>query len=170
MSESDPSIVIPCRLTPAINGNGFITVNNNDLTKNGDTVPNSTTNIVEMSPELINYLQITNKSKLIFLEMMAELIRYQLEFCNDYDCDKSAPKPKRVFPILKDSFKRPYMLQPSLFPLMYPTVFFTADQNNCKYVIFFQFLNWLIFFLFTSIRGSLRFKAILTMENYYNNS
>ncbi|KAH9517093.1 Tubulin polyglutamylase ttll4 [Dermatophagoides farinae] len=83
----------------------------------------------------------TLDTKLIFFEMMAQIIRYQLQICDRRQPNKSTESADQtmassldelsltIFPRLDDSKKRPYMLQPSMFPLMYPTVYFVSEDD-----------------------------------------
>lgn len=87
----------------------------------------------------------TLDTKLIFFEMMAQIIRYQLQICDRRQPNKSTESADQtmassldelsltIFPRLDDSKKRPYMLQPSMFPLMYPTVYFVSEDDVRKY-------------------------------------
>ncbi|OTF82330.1 tubulin polyglutamylase TTLL1-like protein [Euroglyphus maynei] len=95
----------------------------------GDTNHSSSTSSSQSSPL---------DTKLIFFEMMAQIIRYQLQIC-DQQPNQSMDQTMTFslhelslsnhFPRLDDSKKRPYMLQPSMFPLMYPTVYFVAEDD-----------------------------------------
>lgn len=83
-------------------------------------------------------------SKVQFKELIFNLMRCQQENC---DPSVSVPVSSLVFPIsssqpdivlsgyprLRDSQNRPFMLQPSLFPLQHPTIHFAVDDDQSKY-------------------------------------
>ena len=85
-------------------------------------------------------------SKVSFTMLMAKLLKSQMENC-DFSVTASVPiaEPSNgdssnvasIFPQLRDSHDRPYMLQPSLFPVQYPTVYFSADDENSKSTLVF---------------------------------
>ena len=76
----------------------------------------------------------TFDSKSHFLRSICDLIQYQLETCDHSKTTIIELHRDRSFPRMFDSQTLPYTLQPSLFPMFYPTVYFTTDDEPCKYL------------------------------------
>lgn len=142
---TDPSAPFPVSKVPISN-----------VTRNG--VSNSvssaslSTSTSTSSSESVN-------TKAFFYDTMAKLIRCQLENCDPAtpvsELWSPAPSPGSLadssssvfpmscgsFPRLKDSSSKPYMLQPSLFPLQHPTVYFAANDGECKLTIWRKWIS-----------------------------
>lgn len=113
-------------------------------------------------------------SKVQFKELIFNLMRCQQENC---DPSVSVPVSSLVFPIsssqpdivlsgyprLRDSQNRPFMLQPSLFPLQHPTVHFAVDDDQISPVPneIRSFLRWKM----TTITAN-TMKAIVQRSGY----
>lgn len=90
-----------------------------------------------------------SNTKMLFYEMMGRLLENQLQNCDSSSwnrsfCSQSSSSGEpaitttttgQLYPRLYDS-DCPFVLQPSLFPLVYPTVYFAAEDGIRKFWIF----------------------------------
>lgn len=130
--------IIPISITANVNNN----VDNKQLQNESveAKIPSIKPKIVKSS---IFKPPCNSSTKLFFYEMMVQLLESQIQNCdmsswNSINCqiiptnEPSSSEPNnRLYPRLFDS-DHPFVLQPSLFPLVYPTVYFTADDGICK--------------------------------------
>ena len=83
--------------------------------------------------------QLQNKksfdAKTHFLRSICDLIQYQLDTCDHSKTTLTELARDVNFPRLLDGQQLPYTLQPSLFPMFYPTVYFTTDGEPCKFLL-----------------------------------
>lgn len=128
--ETFGSTSVDSSINNCLNSIGFINNNSNskNYTLNGDLKEEVVEKIAVKSSS------IPENTKLKFYEMMHKILRHQLDQLDQsqpIEDEKINSKKLRLFPSIIDSNNRAYLLQPSFFPLMYPTVFFT-DDDDCR--------------------------------------
>ena len=137
-----PNGVIPASsVTNGSVSNGVVVITNGHSVTTSSSSSSVASDAASASAAAAN-----SNTKAQFYDMMAKLLRSQLENCDpqtpvsallatapgSVEAEATNSGSASGFPRLRDSQNRPYMLQPSLFPLQYPTVFFAAEDDYRK--------------------------------------